>query len=248
MANSRVRRLALLLGGVAAALAVACSGDDAPSGNDGVVITPITSNIPTLTPAPRLIELTGFGMPIAGGCLPNGDQLMPNAPRTYRNGTHEGIDFYAVDNCTAIARGTQVLAAFDGKVVRADLAYTDLTQAENDRFSLNPNTDAALDSFRGRQVWVDHGVDATGQAIITRYAHLSGIAPGINVGMDVVKGQLIAFVGNSGTPESISNPSSEMHLHWELRVGDSYLGRALPAVQVRSLYVTLFAQPPAAAR
>jgi murein DD-endopeptidase MepM/ murein hydrolase activator NlpD len=64
----------------------------------------------------------------------------------------------------------------------------------------------------------------------------------------VTKGQLIAFVGNSGTPESIVDPASEMHLHWELRLGDSYLGKALPPSQVRALYLTVFAQPPAAAR
>src|SRR6185295_10242022 len=143
---------------------------------DGVVITPIQTFSPAATataPSP-LVELTGFGMPIAGSCLPKGDQLMPNAPRVYRNGTHEGIDFYGVDNCTTIVRGTNVLAARDGKVVRADLAYVDITQAEVDRFNANPNTEGALDSYRGRQVWVEHGVDATGQKIITRYAHLSG--------------------------------------------------------------------------
>lgn len=248
MANTRSRRLALLLGGLVVAGVVACGGDDATSAVKGVSITPIASISPAPTATPRPIELTGFGMPIAGACLPKGDQLMPNAPRVYRNGTHEGIDMYAVDNCTAITRGTQVLAALDGVVVRADLGYADITQAEIDRFTLEPNNEEGLDKYRGRQVWVEHGVDATGQKIVTRYAHLSGIAPGISEGINVTKGQPIAFVGNSGTPESIVNPSSEMHLHWELRAGDSYLGRGLAPAQVRSLYVALFAQPPAAAR
>jgi hypothetical protein len=55
---------------------------------------------PSATPAPEGNGdvLKGFIFPIAGGCLPKGDQLMPNAPRNYRQGTHEGIDFYNVDN------------------------------------------------------------------------------------------------------------------------------------------------------
>jgi murein DD-endopeptidase MepM/ murein hydrolase activator NlpD len=179
-------------------------------------------------------------MPLNGGCLPKGDQLMPNAPRVYRNGTHEGIDFYESDNCTRIARGTEVLAAKGGRVVRADLAYIDITAEEVARYSQNPNTDEALDKYRGRQVWIEHGNDATGNKIVTRYAHLSGIASGIAVGTAVVQGQLVAYVGESGTPESVSSPGRENHLHFEVRIGDSYLGKALPAAQVRTLYMTLF--------
>src|SRR5262249_23519912 len=152
--------------------------------------------------------------PIVGGCLPKGDQLMPNAPRPYRNGIHEGVDFYQVDNCTAITRGTNVIAAKGGRVVRADLNYVDVTAAEVAAYEANPNTEEALDKFRGRQVWVDHG-----NGIVTRYCHLNGIAPGITVGTQVTQGQLIAFVGESGTPESVSNPGTELHLHFELRIG-----------------------------
>jgi murein DD-endopeptidase MepM/ murein hydrolase activator NlpD len=181
-------------------------------------------------------ELHGFVFPIAGGCLPQGDQLMPNAPRPYRNGIHEGMDLYAVDNCTAITSGTPVVAVKAGRIVRADLNYADPTRAEMDSYLANPNTEESLDKFRGRQVWVDHG-----GGIVTRYAHLSGIAPGITVGTNVVQGQLIAFVGESGTPESIVRPGSEYHLHFEVRLADgSYLGKGQPPANVRSLYQTFF--------
>jgi murein DD-endopeptidase MepM/ murein hydrolase activator NlpD len=60
------------------------------------------------------------------------------------------------------------------------------------------------------------------------------------VGAQVAQGQVVAFVGESGTPESVSSPGREYHLHFEMRVGDSYLGKALPPAQVRSLYLTLF--------
>ena len=165
---------------------------------------------------------------------------MPNAPRPYRNGVHEGIDFYPADNCTLIAKGTPVLAAKPGTVIRADFDYKDITTAEVAKYQANPNTEEALDSFRGRQVWVDHGVDASGNRIITRYCHLSAIMQGISKGVRVTPGQLIAAVGDSGTPESLNGSGSEMHLHFEIRVGDSYLGKALPPSQVRGLYVAAF--------
>jgi murein DD-endopeptidase MepM/ murein hydrolase activator NlpD len=167
---------------------------------------------------------------------------MPNAPRPYRNGVHEGVDFYDSDSCTGITRGTQVLAAKAGTVVRADLDYKDITAAEVAKYQANPNTEEALNSFRGRQVWVDHGVDAGGQRIITRYCHLSAVAPAIAVGTQVARGQFIAAVGESGTPESVVRPGSEYHLHFEIRIGGAFLGKALPPAQVRTLYVAAFAQ------
>lgn len=182
-------------------------------------------------------NLRGFIYPIAGGCLPKGDQLMPNAPRDYRNGIHEGVDFYPSDNCTAIGKGTPVMAAKAGTVIRADLNYLSPTPAQMSLYLANPNTDASLDAFRGRQVWVRHD---DGAFYVSRYVHLDGVAPGITVGTRVTAGQLIAFVGETGTPESITNPGTEYHLHFEMRIGGSYLGAGLPAAQMRQLYQTLF--------
>ena len=169
---------------------------------------------------------------------------MPNAPREYRGGTHEGVDFYDYDNCTTIEAGGPIIAAKDGVVVRADLDYHDLTQEELDAAIQriadgDANAFEVLDLFRGRQVWIDHG-----NGIVTRYAHLGGIAAGISEGTRVAQGQTIASVGESGTPESLSNPGTEMHLHWELRVGDSFLGAGLPPEEVRALYEGLFQPPP----
>lgn len=162
---------------------------------------------------------------------------MPNAPRDYRNGTHEGVDFYGVDNCTAISVGTPVVAAKEGVVIRADLDYVDLTLESYQELAANLTSPESLDAFRGRQVWIDHG-----NGIVTRYCHLSGIADGIAQGTVVNTGDLIAFVGESGTPESINNPGSQYHLHFEVRVNNSYLGAGRPPEQVRALYVELFGQ------
>jgi murein DD-endopeptidase MepM/ murein hydrolase activator NlpD len=224
-------------------------GDEGDSNAPGVIVATVSPELraspapagPTPTALPSSLPngtavLSGFIYPVAGGCLPKGDQLMPNAPRVYRNGIHEGVDFYGVDNCTSVTRGTPVLAAKAGKVIRADLDYVDITAAEVEKYSANPNTEEALDEYRGRQVWVDHG-----NGIVTRYCHLSAVAPGIVMGVSVTQGQVIASVGESGTPESVRAPGSEYHLHFELRTGDTYLGKGQTPGVVRSAYLTLFA-------
>jgi murein DD-endopeptidase MepM/ murein hydrolase activator NlpD len=198
---------------------------------------------PTATPDISAI-FHNFIYPIAGGCLPQSEALMPNSPREYRGGVHEGVDLYDYDNCTKIELGTPVLASKDGVVVRADLGYHDLTQEEldtaNQRISVGGANDfEVIDLFRGRQVWVDHG-----NGIITRYAHLSGIPAAVRQGARVAQGQTVGLVGESGTPESISDPGTETHLHWELRTGDGFLGDGLPPEEVRALYAGLFQPPP----
>lgn len=196
---------------------------------------PAVTAPPTATPTLGPEQLTGFVFPIAGACLPQGPQLMPNAPRPYRNGVHEGVDFYSSDNCVSITRGTPVLAVRAGVVIRADHGYRDPTAAEMQAHLDNPNTDEALDFFRGRQVWIDHG-----NGIVTRYCHLEGIAPGLTVGARVTGGQTIGFVGESGTPDSLTNPGVEIHLHFEVRIGNTFLGAGLPAAEVRRLYQAFF--------
>jgi murein DD-endopeptidase MepM/ murein hydrolase activator NlpD len=225
----------LLLGSLGLA-ATACgeSNPDVP----GVTIT---TPVPTATPeAPGPQDFAGFAFPIAGGCLPTSDNLMPNAERPYRRGIHEGVDFYDCDNCTPIAAGTEVLAVKAGQVIRADLDYQELTFEElNELYArideLGECDDYTLDRFRGRQVWIDHG-----KGIVTRYAHLGGIAPGIRPGVEVEAGEVVGYVGDSGTPESVTNPGTENHLHFEIRVGEAYLGQGLPPEETRALYETAF--------
>ncbi len=211
---------------------------------DAATQTPTLSRSPTAaaeTPAPPAV--TGFRYPIEGACLPASDALMPNAPRTYRAGIHEGVDFYPGLACAAIAQGTPVLTARDGTVSRADLDYVPLSPEELNELLTRSQTQgytdaAALDRFRGRQVWIDHG-----GGTFTRYAHLDGIAPGIALGTPVQAGQVVGYVGESGTPESVTGPGAEMHLHFELWVSDSYLGAGLPPDQVRALWEQAFSLP-----
>ncbi len=213
-------------------------GDETPApAATAAVLSTRTPRVPTAAVAQ---EVSGLAFPISGACLPESDALMPGAPRDYRQGTHEGVDFYESDNCTSIGLGTEVLAAEAGTVVKADLAYQDLTEdtlAElYERIEGGTgDAEAVEDAFRGRQVWVDHG-----DGVVTRYAHLSGIADEIGVGRRVEQGALIGYVGDSGTPESVTAPGTEMHLHFEIRVGEAYLGEGLGADEVRRLYVQAF--------
>ena len=152
----------------------------------------------------------GLLLPIDGAEITTAPELLPNSPRDYRAGWHEGIDF-------AADRGTPVRAAAAGTVVRVDREFVDwdgdaLVAALEAAVALGYTPDETLDRIRGRQVWIDHG-----RHIVTRYAHLDAVAD-LFVGQTVTRGQVVGAVGSSGFEEG--GP----HLHFEVRVGDDYLG------------------------
>ena len=200
---------------------------------------------PTAAPRPALPpldpeDLRGFAIPVDDGCLPDSDRLMPNAPREYRNGFHEGVDWYNGLACASVRKGTPVMAMYEGYVIRADHDYVDITIEQINEFSLRTaelgyTEEPILDIYRGRQVWIYHG-----NGVVTRYAHLSVIVPSLQVGNWVRRGQVVGGIGESGTPESITAPGTEMHLHAEVRIGQSFLGSGLPPGEVRALYRKLF--------
>ncbi len=152
----------------------------------------------------------GLLFPIEGAEIATAPELLPNSPREYRAGWHEGIDF-------AADRGTPVRTAAAGTVVRVDREFVDwdpdvLTASLETATALGYTPDETLDRIRGRQVWIDHG-----RQIVTRYAHLDSVAD-LFVGQTVTRGQVVGTVGSSGFEEG--GP----HLHFEVRVGDRYLG------------------------
>lgn len=152
----------------------------------------------------------GLLLPIEGAEITTAPELLPNSPREYRAGWHEGIDF-------AADRGTPVRAAAAGTVVRIDREFVDWDPAQQAAaleaaLTLGYTPDETLDRIRGRQVWIDHG-----RHVVTRYAHLDAVAD-LFVGQTVTRGQTIGAVGSSGFEEG--GP----HLHFEVRVGDNYLG------------------------
>ena len=161
----------------------------------------------------RRLALHGLRVPIEGARLPTDADVLPNAPREFRAGWHEGIDFPA-------APGTAVHAVADGTIVRVDRDFMDWDPELRDialyeAVQLGYTPAATLDRIRGRQVWIDHG-----HGIVSRYAHLSAVAD-VAVGDAIIAGQVIGEIGSSGYPEG--GP----HLHLELRVSSSYLGDGL---------------------
>jgi murein DD-endopeptidase MepM/ murein hydrolase activator NlpD len=180
-----------------------------------------------------LESLRGLSMPIQGATITRRDFQMPGAPRHYRLGVHEGIDFYASTSGTPIGLGTPVRAVAGGTVVRALWSYQPLTASQAKAWSARVREEGytppdVLDGYRGRQVWIEHE-----NGLVSRYAHLSAIAPGIVEGAKVEQGQVIGLVGNSGTPESVSNPKGEMHLHLELWAGQYHIGQFLRPIEAR---------------
>lgn len=159
------------------------------------------------------VVVRGLLLPITGIALPTDPDLLPNAPRAYRAGWHEGIDF-------AARAGTPVRAVAAGTVIRVDTSFTEWDNASRDAalalaLRLGYTPAATLDRLRGRQVWIDHG-----GGIVSRYCHLGSVAD-LAVGETVAAGTIVGTVGSSGYPEG--GP----HLHFEVRIGASYLGDGL---------------------
>ena len=117
-------------------------------------------------------------------------------------------------------------------MVRADLDYIEVTPEEWAQFeAANFAGEEILDRLRGRQVWIDHG-----RGVVTRYAHLSAIAEGIAVGVEVQQNQVIGNPGESGQQEVYLNPGTDIHLHFEIRIGDGWLGQGESPETGRLLY------------
>lgn len=153
-----------------------------------------------------------FRFPIAGASLPAEPELLPGSARSYRGGSHEGVDL-------AADAGSPVLAAADGFVLRADVAFADWDAREREAalaeaVALGHTPERILDRIRGRQVWIDHG-----RGVVTRYAHLQDVR--VVPGAYVFAGEVIGTVGSTGYPEG--GP----HLHFEIRVDDGYYGQDL---------------------
>lgn len=68
---------------------------------------------------------------------------------------------------------------------------------------------AGLNGGYGRYVRIDHG-----NGYKTAYGHMSGLA--VAAGQQVIKGEIIGFVGSSGY-------STGPHLHYEVLVDGSYV-------------------------
>ncbi len=157
---------------------------------------------------------------------------LPGAPRTYRNGTHRGIDF----GCGTADRSGYSIA--DGTVVYLVNDYEDSSVAEREALleqasiaGFTPHWTLVM--LYGNVVVIDHGEIPGAGRVVTISAHLEEIDRSISIGGRVLRGQRLGELGNRGTNASAeglrgaSDPS--LHLHWELLIDNWYLGSGLDA-------------------
>jgi len=223
------------------------------AGNPAVRSSGLWSRLAELSAWPQqLTDLTGgvpfardwpsmYLVPIEGATISSRASHLPGAPRAYRNGTHEGFDFYDGTVSVEIAFDTPQRAAASGVVIRADLDYVELDQAGYDALisrarSTLSTPPEVLDALRGRQVWIRHP-----GGFITRYAHLASVAEGIAEGTEVRQGQVIGTTGNSGTLEAVQGTRDGPHPHVEIWRGDElYLGQGMEPGAIYAVAAQVF--------
>ena len=181
--------------------------------------------------------------PIKGVVLTNQSNLLPNAERKYRNGIHEGIDI-------VVPFMTPVFASLDGIIVVANTEYKDIDiESYNnflkttDRMKKTPK-DIYNHILLGKHIIIDHGFDyLPGYRTTSTYAHLEKINDK-KVGDFIKKGELIGYVGNSGTKYGALNNLLGAHLHWEIHFENEnnkyYLGQNISKEDILKLSNKLF--------
>lgn len=182
-------------------------------------------------------------LPIGNGLLPESESLLPGAPRHYRRGVHEGVDFYHKASGARITCVEPVVNVRAGWIERVDRDWQVVDAEEYERLTdllkrgVDPgNDEARIDRLRGRQVWVQ-----TEDGTVFRYCHLTSIAPYIEPGSSIAAGIVLGTVGNTGTEASAQGPGGNCHLHFEVRLpSGKYLGEGMSPSRARRLYADLF--------
>jgi len=187
--------------------------------------------------ARALIDYLSFlDTPIQGARVSTKNSHLPGAPRPYRNGVHEGLDYFSWTSGISIDSRTPVLAVADGVVVRADHDYQEMSEAERNRYlSIGVQNEGQtpqyiLDKMRGRSVWIQHE-----KGVLSRYCHLSSIQGDITVGKRVKKGEVIGYVGNSGTSDGVKRSNAGMHLHLDLLIYGEWLWEGFTPAERRHI-------------
>jgi murein DD-endopeptidase MepM/ murein hydrolase activator NlpD len=178
--------------------------------------------------------------PIPGAQLSTRDNHLPGAPRTYRNGVHEGIDFYSGYTNMPIDRNTKVLSVADGVVVRIDSDYREMSVVERNtllevsaRAKITPTY--ILDKLRGRSVWVQYE-----KGLLIRYAHMGTLNPALKIGSTVEVGEWVGNVGNSGTDQGALNTDGDLHLHMDMLLYGELFWQHLSRADIRLILGKIF--------
>jgi len=184
---------------------------------------------------------TGYVAPIPGATFSLAADHLPGSERAYRDGVHEGFDFFNGLVSRPLAANQPVVTVADGTIVRIDHGYAG-DGAEALRFFAERAGDGgmigefALDRLRGRQVWVAHE-----GGFVSRYAHLAAIDPELSVGQTVAAGTEVGRVGNSGLLPPDSGSGAAPHLHFELwNARGRYLGQGLEPLGIHARVAGVF--------
>ena len=204
----------------------------------------IESNITLVDFDPLWVDSLRLLLPCEGIPVPKRTMRLPNAPRSYRNGTHKGIDFFA-------NWGTPIRTVASGVVVRADQNYKEVpADFREDMLKAsskvgNTPSDIFNNILLGKSVFIDHGFDLVpGFRVISIYAHLSHINQNIKPGYNINAGELIGNSGNTGMRESTLGSKAGSHLHWEMILQkekeEIYLGKGMPNPDLYNMLKRIF--------
>ena len=204
----------------------------------------IESNMPLGDFNPLWVDSLRLLLPCEGIPVPKRTMRLPNAPRSYRNGIHKGIDFFA-------SWGTPIRTVASGVVVRADQNYKEVpADFREDMLRAsskvgNTPSDIFNNILLGKSVFIDHGFDLVpGFRVISIYAHLSHINKNIKPGYNIQAGELIGNSGNTGMRESTLGSRAGSHLHWEMILQkeeeEIYLGRGMPNPELYNMLKRIF--------
>ena len=193
---------------------------------------------------PSWVDSLRLLLPCEGIPVPKRTMRLPNAPRSYRNGIHKGIDFFA-------SWGTPIRTVASGVVVRADQNYNEVpADFREDMLKAsskvgNTPSDIFNNVLLGKSVFIDHGFDLVpGFRVISIYAHLSHINQNIKPGYSIEAGELIGNSGNTGMRESTLGSRAGSHLHWEMILQkeeeEIYLGRGMPNPELYHMLKRIF--------
>ena len=204
----------------------------------------IESNIPLVDFDPLWVDSLRLLLPCEGIPVPKRTMRLPNAPRSYRNGIHKGIDFFA-------NWGTPIRTVASGVVVRSDQSYKEVPADFREEMLKasskvgNTPSDIFNNILLGKSVFIDHGFDLVpGFRVISIYAHLSHINKNIKPGYNVQAGEFIGNSGNTGMRESTLGSRAGSHLHWEMILQkeeeEVYLGRGMPNPELYNMLKRIF--------
>lgn len=180
-------------------------------------------NIFEKSPEEMVDFLSFLDRPIEGASVSTVESHLPGAPRDYRNGEHEGIDYYDYSSGVEITTDTPVYGMAEGTVVRVDHDFEDYESHDDRNAELARAAEVGftpediLDRLRGMQVWIQYS-----DGVMIRFAHLDSIPQELQLGDKIDEETIIGFVGNTGTSGALDEDGSGLHLHKDLLVNGNY--------------------------